>query len=346
MPDSLKIGALYEIGECSRNIQATIRDKRIAKAAASFEANVLRIERLAQMQVRIVLWTMHFQRANDLALVDVLGRMELNKDEIGNETLRAQIEQAANAHLNNILWKMHADPNGEDAAKHAGINNMSQLIGALGEPLLTGWGVVLTSTITGAWTAFESLAGDLWEQALNANPNRFASLQGTVNRIEKIVDRKRRGKTIELELPKRRKAAEASKAVGLVAMHKLTSGDFNLSERMGTLLRDEVSFARLDDIRGAYSIAFHGSKCRTIDIALGCLALDALSAVRNLIVHRAAIGDQEYLDNTIGVPGAPRVALNEPLKLDGQIVRDLVAPVLQRAVGLIRAADELCAAAS
>ena len=41
----------------------------------------------------------------------------------------------------------------------------------------------LLSVILGIWTAFEVLAGDLWEQALNCHPKILADLKGNQNRI-------------------------------------------------------------------------------------------------------------------------------------------------------------------
>jgi hypothetical protein len=199
--------------------------------------------------------------------------------------------------------------------------------------------------VVGTWTAFESLAGDLWEAALNANQRRLAQLRGNEKRIAKLVETKKRANGVELQIPKKRQATGESRKVDLSAIHTITEGACDLSGLMGTLLRanGSFSFASLDGIRAAYSVAFHGSKVRRVENALACRALDALSAVRNAIVHKAGKADQEYLDETVGVPRAPRVAtVNDKIPLNGEIVWEIVSPVLQRSISLIDSVNELC----
>jgi hypothetical protein len=41
------------------------------------------------------------------------------------------------------------------------------------------------SYVTGMWTIFETLAGDLWEAALNTKPDLLAQLKGKSNRLRK-----------------------------------------------------------------------------------------------------------------------------------------------------------------
>jgi hypothetical protein len=45
-------------------------------------------------------------------------------------------------------------------------------------PAAIGLEAMLSSAITGTWTAFETMAGDLWEAALNAHPDGLAELKG------------------------------------------------------------------------------------------------------------------------------------------------------------------------
>jgi hypothetical protein len=343
MSDALRVGAIYDIAECGRGISAGIKDERIAKVAASFESNATRVERLIQMQVNLVLWTMHFQRVHDETEHSVLGRLGLSPEELKDPELRERLHEASGQRWAAMMKRWVEDPTGAEVARDSAIENINQLTVVFGEPMMTGWGVVLTSAITGAWTAFESLAGDLWEQAINSSPRRFARLQGTLNQFTKAVDRKRHAKHINLDDQNRDSPDEANyRRVDLIEMYKLTDGKSDLCENMGTVLRGNFKFSSLSGIRSAYSAAFDGSKCRPIEIALTCLALDALSAVRNLIVHRAAVADKEYVDAIRGVPGAPPLTLNQPLILNGQIVCDLVSPVFERCVGLIRAVDALC----
>ena len=107
---------------------------------------------------------------------------------------------------------------------------------------------------------------------------------------------------------------------------------------MGTLLRPKFDFSILGKTRAAYSAAFW-SYSSDIDEALSDRALDALNLVRNLLVHNAGVADQQYLNGIAGTP-APLLGVNVQLQLDGEIVRSLVNPVVQRAVELIKAVDQ------
>lgn len=118
--------------------------------------------------------------------------------------------------------------------------------------------------------------------------------------------------------------------------------DYNLSKNMGTVLKEKKSFDRLDDIRANYAEAFFEDAKEIMDV-LNSPAIDALSAVRNLIVHRSSIVDQRYLNRTKSLTEAPKAPIGAPLLLDGQIVLNLVNPVTSLGCDLILAVDRwLC----
>jgi hypothetical protein len=73
--------------------------------------------------------------------------------------------------------------------------------------------------------------------------------------------------------------------------------------------------------------------------ALDEKSVDALAAVRNLIVHRASVVDQLYLNRTKSLTNVPRAAVGKPVVLDGKIVYDLIQPVIQIGCDLIIAVD-------
>lgn len=213
---------------------------------------------------------------------------------------------------------------------------------------------LMNSQLVLCWTAFETLAGDLWRESVNSNPQYLAGLTGTANRIQKCVcsepkrpqEAKKRIKTDGTTLGDADPCEILSqRGVTLGMICKVTKGSYNLSDKMGTLLIEagRVQFTSLEAIREAYSLAFseNGRRARTdkIDTTLAAKELDALSAVRNLIVHKAGKADSMYLDDRKSAPSAPKLEENEKLQLDGEVCQSLIMPVLKLSVDLINAVD-------
>jgi hypothetical protein len=222
---------------------------------------------------------------------------------------------------------------------------------------------LMQSQLVAAWTAFETLAGDLWVAAVNLQPMYLASLTGTRSRIEKQLHGKPKEKSKSTDATK--PAAQGNDApemdantlcdtisdqiVTLGLMSKVTQGKFNLGDKMGTLLREakRVEFVTLTSIREAYSRAFseragrrvRQERVKNIDNALARKELDALSAVRNLIVHKAGIADDQYEKQAWCLPSALRLGPKQSLRLDGEILRTLLESVMHACVELIGAVD-------
>ena len=177
---------------------------------------------------------------------------------------------------------------------------------------------IISGVVTGVWTAFEAMSGDLWEAALNASPNVLAKLPGEKARGEKDL-----GKQISVD--------------------RLAQHGFDLRGKMGTLLRERFEFSSLDKIRIAYAAAFPAK--HEIPILL-CdeKALFRLSMVRNLIVHRAGVVDEEFAGKMRNDPELSKVAKGETLKLTGTLARELVDPVIECGTQLIRKVDEFLVA--
>jgi hypothetical protein len=108
---------------------------------------------------------------------------------------------------------------------------------------------------------------------------------------------------------------------------------------MGTILKPRFSFSRLDGIREAYSRAFDRDFVQ-IDKALSDRALDSLNTVRNLIVHRDAVADAEYVIRMKMLPVIPQAELNHRIPMDGDIVVRLLKPAFDAANALLLAVDE------
>jgi hypothetical protein len=189
----------------------------------------------------------------------------------------------------------------------------------------TGSGVgldaMLSAAITGTWTAFETMAGDLWETALNVHPNILAQLRGKKKRQDAGPDEDDDDKENKKYVP----------------LSEILRFQYDLRNNMGSVHRRQRLFDRLSGIREAYSQAF-SKDFADVDKALSPQGIDALNAVRNLIVHRSGVVDQDYERKCKYLP-VPKAELGKPILLDGEITRGLMLPVIVAAFDLLKAVD-------
>jgi hypothetical protein len=182
----------------------------------------------------------------------------------------------------------------------------------------------MMSYLTTGWTIIETMSGDLWESALNIHPESLANLTGAPKRLK--------GGQIN-------QTGSASKESKSVRLDEISKHEFKIANKMGTILRGRFEFSSLDGIREAYASAFDKGSAE-IDRAITDKSLDALSTFRNVIVHRDAVADSEYIKKAkflTALPPAPRVGHH--LLLDGDIVVRLLKPAIAAANQLFIAVD-------
>jgi len=189
---------------------------------------------------------------------------------------------------------------------------------------------MLASMITGMWTAFEVLAGDLWEAALNCHARVLSDLKGPKKRKQ---EKKR---SDDDEPPKRRPGDdEATIPIKLIQKH-----GYDLSSKMGSLLRNKFNFGLLESIRSAYLRAF-SEHSENIEKAIFDPSLDQLAMLRNVLVHRGGIADEDFCKTVkrfkfphfIGIPEQTAISLT------GQIVLDVIDPAIKTSVQLAQTVD-------
>jgi hypothetical protein len=189
-----------------------------------------------------------------------------------------------------------------------------------------GWDTMLMSYIPAMWTIFETLASDVWEAAVNANPDRLAQLKA--NRMKK-------GK---VSTPSAQDTFDDTPGKH-VKLEFLQFYRWDLTNRMGTVHRTRFDFARLDGIREAYASAF-AEKFSDIDKALSDDAIDVLSTLRNSIVHKGGIADKEYLQRRKYLTSLPEAHEGQPIPLDGQVVSHAIGETLFCCASLMGSVDE------
>ncbi len=202
----------------------------------------------------------------------------------------------------------------------------------------SGFDAWLSAIVLGAWTAFEILAGDLWEATINCHPAGLALLRGEERRIGARAGNSRGAGPVD-----NANRGDSEKVISLQRLHDATRGTYDVAGRMGTLLRSRYVFTALPDIRRAYSLAFSDKIDKdvvdAVDAALADNALDALSIVRNVLVHKGGVADEEYMRDSRRVTAVPKLEAGKRVLLDGELVRLLVDPVISRCVELIAVID-------
>jgi hypothetical protein len=332
----------------------SLRTSALAPAAQAFTSNISRALLLASLPTHLVLAGKKLHLAEIGASQLLYGRpyREINDDDWGIFDIFDKVRNA-------IFFGTITNPIPARVSISVSDRDVHRVTDNLLHPLFES---LMSTQIVMTWTAFETLAGDLWVASVNAQPEHLASLTGTESRIRKLLQE--RSSPAHGGEPGEDKPQEAAgeqgthgdldddageprgkTSVTLGDMFKVTKGKYDLGGRMGTLLvqAKRVQFTSLEGIRGAYSLAFSEkvkrARAQRIDAALANKGLDALSAVRNLIIHKAAIADAVYLDDCKTAPTAPLLKEGESLQLDGEMCQTMIVPVIKASVELVKAVD-------
>ena len=215
----------------------------------------------------------------------------------------------------------------------------------LNKPFAAGRKAMFSALVTGSWTAFEALLGDLWEAVVNEHPGQLGALKGDpkVVNVEVLARLKKAGATrLKMEdvsgSRQDLREEQKSKDVPLTRIIRFSGGSCDLSKRMGTVLRGRYQFSALGEARKAYGEAFKTHE-KGIVGALADTSIDALKEVRNLIVHHAGKANVKYILLASGT-AAPKIAEGECLELDDSVLSTLINSVIKQAVSLIRSVDQ------
>lgn len=175
---------------------------------------------------------------------------------------------------------------------------------------------LLSFIILGSWTAFESLAADLWVVAVDTGP-----------------------KEIRLRLASSNKLLKSDENIDV---KKLLTLEYDPSRNFGSSLRElgRVSFQKLEYIKRFYSIAFDRDFNKLFtDIEGGYIF--ALSAFRNALTHNAGKADANFVKQVAAFEEFRKIKPGDPLLLDGEIVRKLQNASLTLGTDLVQFVDDI-----
>lgn len=330
MVDELKVNAIYDMDwDLAQSINpdptAVIKTPGLYSVAESLLNNLRVIHTMIGHNPLLISLALIHQQIQDRAKLDVFRHLNTPDTYRLKPSEQGLFTAAILTHRKQHADASKADPESFQKAIRRG-TDVLKIIAHENPLVLVGIHSVFVLMVINMWTVFESMAGDLWEASLNTHPQRLAALSGSRRRIG--------GRTAPRPVSD---GDDDGKSINLNVLQKY---GYDVSKAMGTVLRSKgkVGFTRLSDIREAYSVAF-SDDANDIDKVLEDNALDAISAVRNLLVHKAGMVDEEFLQRSKAIPYLPRLSLGDKLQLDGDIVKKQIEPVIRLSVSLLQAVD-------
>jgi hypothetical protein len=281
----------------------------LAQPYDDFDAPLVRN---VELQPVVETFTLNIERLQSLVAFPFFAILVTSALERHGGKARAEVPPAASEEQfklrRHLHWSKEDARTPESQRIQVTYDRLAELIQIMDARVWVGLEAILQAQITGMWTAFEYLAGDLWKAAVDAYPD---------------AARKYKDKQVKLTD---------------TLLDKVTVGPYDIHANFGTMLVDAefVGFSSLAKMKAAFSGALHSEEIS--EKILGHKAIEALNIVRNVIAHKAGIADDEYARRQRAA-GAPFRKLNRKLPITGKVVHELIAPVLLKSAELICATD-------
>lgn len=254
---------------------------------------------------------------------NVYGKLRLSPADVANKEMQARVadeRQRLLMELNRELWK---DPKNYDQRRlDRGLEFLTAYLDSR-DWLRDGVDSTFSGAIVNVWTAFETLAADLWVVCVNLRPRlgsiALATEPGSDDTEEQVVAKARKQHRFTVQ--------------------KLFNTP-NVMNSIGTLLRDDwAKFTRREGILDAYFTVF-GRDEERLKFILKSEKLKHLSALRNVLVHKAGVADEEFLRMTKNDSRLSQFSSGEKVLLNGEIVCEFCNEVERLGSELIKFVDD------
>ena len=118
---------------------------------------------------------------------------------------------------------------------------------------------------------------------------------------------------------------------------RLLQYDFNLKHVMGSLLRKKWDFGRRDEAQEAYQVVFGMDKAAKDEMRdiFRNRDLQSIAALRNALVHRGGIADDEFTSLVKQHPTLNAIEAGKPIPLDGSLIAPLVENAKEHGLRLL-----------
>lgn len=329
IPD-FKLNSLIRIGAKSnyaKIVQCTPKTDALRLTVDAFLANVKRIQGLAFMPFVLYAHTWHFGRSWAMA-----GFQHTTKFDIVSPTdpNYAAVLQLAHEIKGNTLGAVAKSRQLESELMNEAADNINVVLGP--QEVFEHIHPWLGSLLISEWSAFEILATDLWVAAVNSRPS-------SLGRAALQAPRRKDDDSPLEEASEDKKPAD--KKTAAVSLDTLQRYGYNLSNRMGDMLKAQRkwSFNSAKTIRFAYTDAF-GKESNWPRQDSDYKTIAHLEAVRHLLVHRAGVVDQTFIDRIGADSLFSGVALVKRLTIDGDMVNFFMNLVIDYSCKYIKFVDE------
>lgn len=201
-----------------------------------------------------------------------------------------------------------------------------------------GLELTLAAMLINAWTAFETLAGDLWTEAVDRSPDKLGI---------RAINNTKSGEENEGAEHSKQNKSETLRFIEKLIKDGDTIEAGKLIRRQG-----KFDFANFDSLKSAYRSAFadsdKGKKRATIGSLLASpsfLHLNVLDAVRNALVHNSGEVDHRFRSrankssDTFAEFGLDCLNVGDSIKLDGIFVNQLLRSTLNASTELLKFVD-------
>ena len=185
---------------------------------------------------------------------------------------------------------------------------------------------LMTTQLASCWTAFETLARDLWIATVNARPRIGVRAMGAEEEPEDD----------ERALQQKRKIRFPFSPA------RLAKWGYDLTNHMGDVLAvDRFKFDRKENARKAYEAAFGKEYQNEIDAIFDARELGWLCAVRNNLVHRAGIVDDDLQRQVKRHPTLKHIQATgtNRIPIEGKLCVELVTGGCKAGVDLAKMVD-------
>jgi hypothetical protein len=313
-------------------LEDSIQTREIKQVARSFLRNIENVVNSLVLPVFVVYWARNISRCEVEAVVNLTGKATFQ------DSIEPELVKCVENEFRRLIADWHRASMIEPLQEQQFMRSVRYIDGMLiegRERLNSGFEAVLFNAIVGCWTAFEAMASDLWEAALNVHPSGLAELKGTPWLKESQV-------ASESDEDQKENTAK-TKHVNLTDLQRWR---YAVSRHMGSILKIKFNFNLLAGIKNAYTVAWweKGDQDK-IKAILEHPDLDLLQAIRNLLVHKGGIVDQRLLSRITGKMNKqidPRFAearLHEPLVIDGSTVSHSICFIIKLSTNLMHFVD-------
>ena len=185
-----------------QHVASDVTNDKIKEAARAYSENMQRVLSLLELPLNLVSLAARWKTIRDQQYAAYRGTTTSNP----NVYTGLDEEQVKEARRQEKEAEERAKyPNDVDFGSDA-MNEILQIVPRQipetdTRKMLQGCEAVLSAMIIGTWTAFETMAGDLWEVAINECPKHLSQLKGSAGRIWQSILSDARSEGIRVDEP-------------------------------------------------------------------------------------------------------------------------------------------------